>query len=1229
MATDVLPATEVIHSRLPHPTAKNPLKQILEPIASLKLTVVLFALSIFLILAGTFAQVDKDIWEVIGLYFRIWFAWVPFQVFFPPSFFPEKPVVVSGGIWFPGGKLLGLLLAMNLVSAHAIRFKAAATGNRLLMGWAGIAVGCVFTWAIIAAGGNSRGIQGEPWMPYSTQWIGYRGLVGLGAMLAAYGFVVLCRQPLSKATDKWIRQLFLRGLLVATSIGLASLLGWILSRGEAVRPTDASLRILWQLTQGTVASMALFGGCWAVFGKRAGIVLLHGGIGLMMFYELHVALTAVETQMQIGEGERTNYVQDIRTFELAVINTTDPKEDKVVAIPKSILLSHSSIESADLPFKLTLSEFQENCDLRAATPQDKNPATDGLGRKWIPEARKPGSGTDSDSRIDYPAAYVTLESKSDGTKLGTYLVSQLLAMNGKNDSFQVGDQTYQLELRPKRYYKPYQFELKDVRKEDYIGTSTPRNYASTVHIIDPTRNVDEEKTIWMNNPLRFADETFYQSNYHREKGTGYESTVLSVVANSGWMMPYVGCMLVSVGMLFHFLSMLIQFLTRGDFVELSDEQSTRAAALADKLGIKPMSHAETVRNIAAKELAAAGKSSNTGAYAFAIAMVLISAMSIGRAAMPPKPQQYGFDFYRFGQIPVVSDGRAKPLDSAASAALLAISGRTTVKIEDENAKPSFFRAMAERIFGGSTKIPATQWLAEVIADTKVSNEREVFRIENLELQETIGVKKREGMRYTSNEIRQNFKELAKQLKSALEQSESGKPLSVFQKKTLEFGDKLQAFSNLQSAFGLHNQLGGKNNEEVLRAFQDAMLETQDLEERRHPVFAIGPKDENDKWHTLSRAWLLDLVDRIQNKTEQNKAVAVWDKILKSFADDKPTEFNKAVDEMLLLVDEKPPRDVKPWVIRLEAYLNHTKPFTNACVLYVIAFILGALGWLGWPKGFNRAAFGVLLVSFAVHSFALWARLIISGRPPVTNLYSSAIFIGWGCVLLGLLFEIVYGIGIGNLVAAVAGYATLLVADALAADGDTFTVLQAVLDTQFWLATHVTCITLGYATTYLAGLFGVAYIIRGVCTPSLTEKEGKEIYRMIYGMLCFSTFFSFVGTVLGGLWADDSWGRFWGWDPKENAALIVVLWNALALHARWGGLVKERGLAALAVCGNIFVSWSWWGVNALGTGLHSYGFKQGTLQNLGIFIVVNLLIVGVALLPKSYWWSLRRRANASE
>ena len=189
-------------------------------------------------------------------------------------------------------------------------------------------------------------------------------------------------------------------------------------------------------------------------------------------------------------------------------------------------------------------------------------------------------------------------------------------------------------------------------------------------------------------------------------------------------------------------------------------------------------------------------------------------------------------------------------------------------------------------------------------------------------------------------------------------------------------------------------------------------------------------------------------------------------------------------------------------------------------------------------------------------------------------------------------------------------------------------LQAVLDTQFWLATHVVIINLGYAATFLAGLMGLLFIVRGMATTSLTPTVEKDLTRMIYGTLCFGIIFSFVGTVLGGLWADDSWGRFWGWDPKENGALMIVLWNALVLHARWDGMVKNRGLAVLAVGGSIVTAWSWFGVNELGVGLHSYGLSEGRLKYLAIFALSQLFVMAAGSLPKEFWWSYQRRTTVA-
>jgi len=331
-------------------------------------------------------------------------------------------------------------------------------------------------------------------------------------------------------------------------------------------------------------------------------------------------------------------------------------------------------------------------------------------------------------------------------------------------------------------------------------------------------------------------------------------------------------------------------------------------------------------------------------------------------------------------------------------------------------------------------------------------------------------------------------------------------------------------------------------------------------------------------------------------------------------------FNLEVEKLREAYETESPKDYRGWKARFEHHFNNFDPFYLAIGLYVTVFLLVALSWLAAPETFNRAALWLVYLTFALHTYGLVSRIVISGRPPVTNLYSSAVFIGWAAVVAGIIIERVYRMGMGNVISSAAGFATLLIAKNLAGDGDTFTVLVAVLDTQFWLATHVVCITEGYTSTYVAGLLGIVYILRGVCTPSLSDSVGKNLARAIYGTTCTAMFFSFVGTVLGGLWADDSWGRFWGWDPKENGALIIVLWNALVLHARWDGMIKDRGLAVLAVLGNITVSWSWFGVNELGVGLHSYGFTEGVMMYLGIFCGSQLLIAGAGCLPKRLWWS---------
>jgi ABC-type transport system involved in cytochrome c biogenesis permease subunit len=231
------------------------------------------------------------------------------------------------------------------------------------------------------------------------------------------------------------------------------------------------------------------------------------------------------------------------------------------------------------------------------------------------------------------------------------------------------------------------------------------------------------------------------------------------------------------------------------------------------------------------------------------------------------------------------------------------------------------------------------------------------------------------------------------------------------------------------------------------------------------------------------------------------------------------------------------------------------------------------------------------------------------------------------MLLGLGLERVYKVGLGCAAAAITGFVTLVIAHNLALGGDTMEMMRAVLDTNFWLATHVVTVTMGYAATFFAGVLAIAYIAIGVTTPLLKLQTGatdlgKALAKMVYAIVCFATLFSFAGTVLGGIWADQSWGRFWGWDPKENGALLIVLWNAIILHARWGGLVRDRGIMNLAIVGNIVTSFSWFGVNMLGIGLHSYGFMDAAFKWLMIFMVSQVAIIAVGLLPLHWWRSFR-------
>lgn len=1161
----------------------------LAPLASLKITVALFAMAIFIILAGTLAQVDKDIWVVIDEYFRTAFARIDFKIFFPPSFFPNiKPDSIPGYFYFPGGWLIGFMMGINLFAAHLIRFKVQGKGKERTIGWSIIGVGLLLTWLVIASGSNKDGFQEYSVISWQVLW----WLFEAGIVLSAIGSLALFFLiPKHRKVE--------RGLAIGGAVLLGFLTAWFISQGDSARFSDSSMRILWQLIKATFVGLVLLAGCIPLFKKRAGVVLLHAGVGLMMLSELIVGTMAVETQMTITEGQSANFVHDIREVELAVIDRTDPKEDHVTVIPKSILLDNQQqvVSDPQLPFDYELLHYYQNSSLRkisSLTPEEKekaeNPATTGIGKEWIALPARGAAGTDMGGGVDIPAAYIKIIDKKTKESLGVYLVSLDLSLRDFGEKVVVDGTPYELFLRFKRYYKDYTVKLKDVRKDDYAGTSTVMNYSSDIQLTDPKHNVDRDIRIWMNNPLRYSGETFYQSGYHADPTTGEETTTLSVVTNMGWMIPYVSCMIVVVGMFYHFMITLLRYLGR------REKQRTQTTAIndfapdADQAG-SPQQLWKQRRETLQK-------------YLIPLAILLIFGGYLMGKAVVPEPKSNEMDLYKFGELPILYQGRSKPVDTLARNSLRIISGKETFK--DENGKTQ----------------PAIKWFLDTVADPEASFKLKVFRIENPDLLQTLDLEKREGFRYSFEDFIEKLPELTRQANLA---RQAGKgQASLYQSRVLELEKKIGIVDLLIQSFSPPPIRPETAREDLMNALRRHRQLLQ-----RNPPLAVPPggeAEEENEWQTFSYAWTRDLVKASFSQGKENEATQAWTKILVDYSRGNVADFNKEVQDYQGWLKRNradlPHTNLKK--IDFEAFYNHFAPCYYSAILYLMAFVMVCFSFLFWQRPLGRTAFWLIVLTFIVHTFALIARIYISGRPPVTNLYSSAVFIGWGAVLAGIVIERINKLGIGNLLASVAGFSTLLIAHMLAGDGDTMSVLQAVLDTQFWLATHVVCITLGYAATFVAGLLGLFYILWGTCTPRMTADAGKEVIRMLYGVLCFAIILSFFGTVLGGLWADDSWGRFWGWDPKENGALIIVLWNALVLHARWGGMVKDRGMAILAIGGNIVTSWSWFGVNELGVGLHSYGFTEGVLLALGLFMLSQLAVIGIGLIPQSKWWSFKQR-----
>ncbi|MAI34808.1 MAG: cytochrome C biogenesis protein [Planctomycetaceae bacterium TMED240] len=1195
-------STIVDSARGPKEKAGNlSLLGIFSAIGSLKFTVVLFALSLVTVLVGTLAQDEMNMFEVKQRYFTCWFTQLYFDDLLPQAFYPhDEPI--SGRIPFPGGALIGALLMINLVAAKATRFRVSGKGSRLAFGIGLIALGSLLAFFVVAAGHSSEGLQGTPPISYEALWASV--LASLTVML--FGFVY-AGAVVSQRTIKTLAFCFAGLLAVFVTYALV----------KDFRIGDPGLRIVWQLAKGMGAGIILLAGCVLVFGKQGGNVLLHLGVGLLMFGQFAFGDRQLEQRLSLIEGESSNTLVNLDLVELDLI-AKGKERDEVIAIPGSRL--RAAVETGEvisdeaLPVDVRVVAFYENSNL--AKVEGENFATTGFGLETEAVRSRKSGGTDSD--LNLASAYVDLIDKQTGDSLGVHLVSQLLSDrvmllgDGKSedryDSVTINNTSYEIGLKFHREVKPYWVQLVDVRRVNYSGTDTPRDYSSFIRIVDEATGEDRRERVWMNNPLRYRGETFYQSSY-TPLPSGKERTGIQVVQNSGWLIPYLACSITALGMLAHFFGTLTRFLKRR-------ERETRQHKTETAEGDHANSGGPSMWPVFA----------SVAGFAILAVFMLVPKTAL-RDEMSPTERVTKFDFYAAGKIAAQFGGRVMPLDAYARQTVKAISSKESIPLEGAPIE------LKDRVDG--EKLSAMQWLMEVASNSKEIEELRMFRIDAEEVRSEFGLPRRKSKLYSLTEIRGEWGRVSRMVDEAM--AKDGADQSFKERKLLELDRRTRQYTVAAAAFQFPSPR--VMSEEEFQRFRPgqpsdsasrAMFAMRELagkmeQLKKMPAAAVIPPDaevasetvDQPKWTAFSAAFF-DEIERLarageESDVERSKSIASFGDMISAYSDEDTELFNQAVDQHAVELSSYPIIGFSPGLVSLERWMQASWPTGVAMFLYLVTLVLGLVYFAVNLPRLRQAVWGMLVIALVVHTIAITCRIAITGRAPVINIYSSAVFIGWAAVLFGVLVERIFRYGVGNLLASAAGALTLLVAYGLNT-GDTMPVLQAVLDTQFWLATHVITVSLGYVATLVAGTLGAGYLLAGWVGVEKTKL--RDVYRCIYGATCFGILFSFVGTVLGGLWADDSWGRFWGWDPKENGALLIVIWNALMLHARWDGMVSGRGFAVLAIGGNVVTAWSWFGTNELGIGMHSYGFTSGVLMWLSIYILMQLAFVCADLVMRS-------------
>ncbi|MEM9160068.1 MAG: cytochrome c biogenesis protein CcsA [Verrucomicrobiota bacterium] len=591
-----------------------------------------------------------------------------------------------------------------------------------------------------------------------------------------------------------------------------------------------------------------------------------------------------------------------------------------------------------------------------------------------------------------------------------------------------------------------------------------------------------------------------------------------------------------------------------------------------------------------------------------------------------------FNLVEFGKTPVQNEGRIQPMDSVARNSLLLIHGERSAAFRD-----------GERML-------SIAWLAELLFTPEIADNRAVFRVPSQEVRSVLGRTARLGEKQpnlfaklfgrSGKDYLFSYQELSPHLSKIQRHANQAKrakriqrshfqreviqlwsAVSTYQrlKLTLRFGEAENQFQALldliefvpRGKTALENYESRKEyRKEDLNRITEIGTIYQSLIEggQFQPIPTDAPEGN---WEPIG-----NLLTRLMDQRPLHPSIPVYARLIDSYRSGNPENFNAALSELHLSIAEDERESIDQ--ASLEYFQNRAAPFEVSTYGYAFAFLAALFSWRVWPKTLNYLAFSLLCTCFAFHTIGILQRAMVSDNLPIYSQFATCIHSAWVVVMLGISCERIFKNNFGNAAGSLAGFSLLIVAHQVAELGPTLSVVPFDYSSSGLLAAHILAITLGQAAGFFAGAAALAFLCIGLATRKLGIQQNRQIAQMLFGITCFGTLFMFAGALLGGAWSDQTSGQFWTWDPKENGALMLVIWFAIAIHCRWAKLVNARGLAALSLAGSAVATWSWFGADMLSAGYQSEIGPQNNLFPLFIFVGIQLIASLVCMTPRRFW-----------